>query len=121
MSEKVENMGEASHETALLLGEFKKAIASLEKAVESQTEKSEQGRAKIYRDLETIRAEQSEVNGEIRHLKERLDKADPVLSEMNKWRERFNGMVAMLLFQGAILGGAVALFWKWLAVKLGIN
>jgi predicted nucleic acid-binding Zn-ribbon protein len=114
-------MSEPLHETALLLGEFRKAIASLERAVEQQTEKSEQGRAKIYRELDVIKTEQAEVNSEIRHVKERLDKADPVLSEMNKWRERFNGMVAMLLFQGAILGGAVALFWKWVAVKFGIN
>lgn len=114
-------MSDASHDTALLLGEFRKAIASLEKAVEVQTEKSEEGRRKIYKDLETIRAEQAQVNSEIRHVKDRLDKADPVLSELNRWKERFNGMVMMLLFLGTVLGGAITIFWKWISQKLGVN
>lgn len=121
MTEKADDMSEASHETALLLGEFRKAIASLERAVETQTQKSEEGRGKIYKDLEAIRAEQAEVNSEIRHVKERLDKADPVLSELNRWKERFNGMVITLLFIGTMLGGSLAIFWKWVSQKLGIN
>lgn len=121
MTEKAADMSEASHDTALLLGEFRKAIASLEKAVETQTEKSEEGRRKIYRDLEEIRKEQLITKLEVAEVKNDLKQAKPTLSWIDAWKERFTGMLILCLFVGGALGGSTVLFWKWIGKKIGVD
>lgn len=114
-------MTSGPHETSLMLGELRAQMASLTKAVETQTEKSDAGRAKIYRDLEAIRHDQVLTSHEITAVKSRLDKAEPALMNINAWKERFNGMMMLALFLGGLLGGSVALFWKWIGHKLGVG
>lgn len=108
------------HQTALMLGELRAQVASLALALKDQTDKAEARSARIFQGLEDIRLEQADINDEIRHMKHRLDKADPVLSLMTRWEERIRGMVILLVLIGSILGGSVTLFWGWIKTKIGI-
>lgn len=114
-------MSEPSHETSMLLGELKAQVAALTAAMKDQSDRSDAGRSRIYQELEEVKTTQAGIINDIRHMKLRLDKNDPVLSLVTRWEERIRGMVILLLLIGAALGGAVAMFWKWIAVKFGIN
>lgn len=105
----------------MMLGEFKAQIAALTKAVEAQTEKSDQGRAKIYRDLEEIRKEQLITKLEVAEVKNDLKLAKPTLTWIDAWKERFTGMLILCLFIGGALGGSTVLFWKWIGKKIGVD
>lgn len=105
----------------MMLGEFKAQIAALTKAVEAQTEKSDQGRAKIYRDLEEIRKEQLITKMEVAEVKNDLKLAKPTLTWISAWKERFTGMLILCLLIGGALGGSTVLFWKWIGKKIGVD
>lgn len=108
------------HQTAMLLGELRAQVAALAFTLREQTEKSEARSSKIFQGLEEIRLEQADINDEIRHMKSRLDRADPVLSLMTRWEERIRGMVILLVLIGSILGGGATIFWGWVKTKVGI-
>lgn len=110
----------SDRETAMLLGEFKAQIASLTKALEAQTQKAEDRGARMYKELESIRAEQAIMQRDLADVKESLKKADTTISELNRWRERGIGMISIIGFMGSLFGGGVVLIWKWLGAKFGI-
>ncbi|MBB4063702.1 putative nucleic acid-binding Zn-ribbon protein [Gellertiella hungarica] len=100
---------------------MKAQIASLADAVRAQTEKADQRGTRTYEELENIRVEQAQSRRDMAEVKARLDKAEPTLSEITRWKERFNGMQMMLMMQAAAVGGLMVYFWKWIAVKIGMN
>ena len=114
-------MSDGSYRNDMMLGEFKAQIAALTRAVEAQTEKSDQGRAKIYRDLEEIRKEQLITKLEVAEVKEDIKQAKPTLTWIEAWKERFTGMLMLCLVVGGALGGSVVIFWKWVAKKIGVE
>lgn len=114
-------MSDTQHETSMLLGEMKAQIAALAEAVRVQTEKADQRGARTYGELENIRAEQAQGRRDMAEVRARLDKAEPTLTEITRWRERFFGMQMMLAAQAAAVGGLMVYFWKWLSVKIGMN
>lgn len=114
-------MSDAPHETSMLLGRMEAQIAALTEAVRVQTEKADQRGARTYGELENIRAEQAQGRRDMADVKARLDKAEPTLTEITKWRERFIGMQMLLGAGAAAIGGAMVYFWKWISLKLGVN
>lgn len=114
-------MSDTQHETSMLLGEMKAQIAALAEAVRVQTEKADQRGARTYGELENIRAEQAQGRRDMAEVKARLDKAEPTLTEISKWRERFIGMQMLLGAGAAAIGGLMVYFWKWISVKIGMS
>jgi hypothetical protein len=108
------------HQTAMMLGELRAQVTALTLALKDQTEKAEARAAKIAAMFEEFKIEQLDINDEMRHMKIRLDKADPVLSLMTRWEERIRGMVILLVLIGGILGGAATVFWSWVKTKIGV-
>lgn len=108
------------HQTAMMLGKLEAQVVALTLALKDQQDKSEIRSQKIYASLEDIRLKQADIDDEIRHMKNRLDKADPVLSLMTRWEERIRGMVILLVLIGSVLGGGVTIFWGWIKTKIGI-
>ncbi len=124
-----------SDSTEFKLGEMSGQIAALIDSVKELARKSEEGRARTYKELEQLRLENTEIKNDIKELRKALDdetkglRADllahePTIQNINKWRERFNGIVMAVAVMGSIVGaifGAIfALASKWLAAKLGI-
>lgn len=102
------------------IGRLEGKLDTLLLTVEKNTEKSEQGRSRIYQELEQARADQAETKNEVKALKAQLAEAAPVIADIKKWRERFVGMMLLVGAVGSFIGGAGVLFWKWVSAKLGI-
>jgi hypothetical protein len=116
MRDKDFSMTDSDRAIGRLEGKFDLLLAKVE---EGQRE-SKDGRRKIYEELEAIRADAATTRVQVAGVKDRIDKAEPVLTEIGKWRERFNGMIMLIGAVSALFGGAVALSWKWIATKLGL-
>lgn len=74
-----------------------------------------------YAKAEAIERRLDATDQTIAGLKTQIDAAAPVIKEINQWRERFVGMLMLIGALSAILGGAVVVVWKWVAVKLGMQ
>lgn len=111
-------MTEGNSERAI--GRLEGKVDALVGAVEDQTEKSEKRYARIYQELEKIRLDAAESRRDVGDLKSRMDADADTISDIRKWRERFVGMQMMWAMIFTFLSGALAAFWKWIAVKLGL-
>ncbi len=125
-------MSDGIDQSAMLLGEMKAQIVSLQASVVELTRKSDERGARTYKELEGIRLDQAEMRQDIKEVKKslddkaaelegRLDAAEPTLKEINRWRERFIGIQMFLGALTAAIGGMTVYFWKWIAVKIGMN
>ncbi|MBC7311686.1 MAG: hypothetical protein H5U11_04245 [Rhizobium sp.] len=111
-------MTEGNSERAI--GRLEGKVDALVGAVEDQTEKSQKRYARIYQELEKIRLDAAESRRDVGiHAGFQIADADTI-SDIRKWRERFVGMQMMWAMIFTFLGGALAAFWKWIAVKLGL-
>ncbi|MDQ0422271.1 gamma-glutamyl phosphate reductase [Peteryoungia aggregata LMG 23059] len=121
--------------TEFKLGEMSGQITALIESVRELARKSDENRSRTYSAIEQLRLENAEIKSEIKELRKALDdetkalRADllahePTIQNINKWRERFNGIVMAVAVMGSIVGaifGAVfALASKWIAAKLGL-
>lgn len=102
------------------IGQLEGKLDALIKAVESSAEDSKQYRARIYAELEKVRETSAVGQREIADLKKQMEAAAPVISEINRWRERFTGMLMLIGALSAAFGGGVVILWKWVAAKLGL-
>ncbi|WP_085043824.1 hypothetical protein [Ensifer aridi] len=103
------------------IGRLEGKLDALVSAVQASSEDSKQYRTRIYSELEKAREEAAESRREIADLKKQMDNAQQVISELERWKERFIGM---RMLTGALLmafGGGVALLWKWASAKLGLQ
>lgn len=125
-------MSEGIDQTAMLLGEMKATIESLKATVVELARKSDERGARTYKELEGIRLDQAEIRQDVKEVKKslddkaaelegRLDSAEPTLKEINRWRERFIGIQMFLGALTAAIGGMTVYFWKWIAVRMGLN
>jgi hypothetical protein len=103
------------------IGRLEGKLDGLLFAVEKNQEKSEQGRSRIYLELEQIRAEASESKVKSEAMKSRLDEAGPIISDIKKWRERFIGMQMMVIAISAALGIFAQSIIGWIKTKLGFS
>ena len=111
-------MSESSAERAI--GRLEGSVENLAKMVEIGQQEGREGRSKIYKELEAIRAEASKTIHEVNGLRTRIDEAAPVISDIRKWRERFVGMQMLAAAFFAFIGGSAVIAWKWIALKLGL-
>ncbi|RVE97502.1 hypothetical protein CN234_35525 [Sinorhizobium meliloti] len=106
--------------TLRIIGQLEAKVDALLKAVETSADDSKEYRDRIYSELEQMRMEAAESRREVGDLKKKMDNAQQVISELERWKERFIGM---RMLTGALLmaaGGGIALVWKWLAAKIGV-
>lgn len=101
------------------IGRLEGKLDTLLLTVEKNTEKSEQGRSRIYQELEQARADQAETKNEVKALKAQLAEVAPVIAEIKRWRERFIGMQMLIAVMAAAVGVTAASAWQWIKVKLG--
>lgn len=101
------------------IGRLEGKLDALADAVANQTEKSEQGMARMYREIESLREEATESRRNISGMKEELAGHGPTIAEIKKWKERLIGMQMLSAFVAASFGGILVAGWKWLAVKAG--
>lgn len=95
-------------------------ITALSQAVERSREESNQGRSRIYRELEDVRQKALETNQKVEQVSKDLADNRPVIVEVKRWKERFIGMQMVIATIAAAVGGSVAIFWKWIAAKIGV-
>ncbi|HLP67935.1 MAG TPA: hypothetical protein VK181_10495 [Rhizobium sp.] len=95
-------------------------IAALAPAIETSRKESSDGRARIYGELEAVRAEIQSSKAELLALKETINAHKSTIAMVNIWKERLIGMIVMLAALSSAVGAAVALLWKWLLAKLGL-
>lgn len=110
------------------IGKLEGTLGALVDQVKENAEKSEAGRARIYSELEAARIEMSSIRNEMKGQQETIERSATTinnhavtLGEIERWRERFVGMMMLgSVLSGALITGAIAGL-KWLAVKLGLN
>lgn len=110
------------------IGKLEGTLGALVDQVKDNAEKSEAGRARIYSELEAARIEMSSLKNELTSQRETITKSAGTISthaetlkEIERWRERFVGMMMLgSVLSGALITGAIAGL-KWVAVKLGLN
>ncbi len=110
------------------IGKLEGTLGALVDQVKDNAEKSEAGRARIYLELEAARIEMSSIRNEMKAQQATIERSATTinnhattLGEIERWRERFVGMMMLgSLISGALITGAIAGL-KWLAVKLGLN
>lgn len=95
-------------------------IAALSGAVEKSREESSLGRSRIYRELEDVRQKASETNQKVEKVSEDLADNRTLINDVKRWKERFIGMQMVIATIAAAVGGSVAIFWKWIAAKVGL-
>ncbi|MDW9762137.1 hypothetical protein GOB02_21610 [Sinorhizobium meliloti] len=103
-----------------VIGRLETKLDMLVTAFEKSVDDSKEHRDRISSDLEHMRMEAAESRREVTALKQKMDNAEEVISELNRWKERFIGM---RMLTGVLLmaaGGGIALVWKWAAAKLGM-
>jgi len=101
-------------------GRVEGKLEVLSKMVEQGQEDGREGRARIYQELELIRADAASTRHQVSGLKDRLDEAAPTIADIRRWKERFLGMQMLAAAIFAVIGGSAVLLWKWIAAKLGI-
>lgn len=111
----------------ILIDEMK----SLKDMVAANHTSSETSRRKLHDDQNEFRIAIMQIdhkveagNRETTQIKERLENAEKVTSEMKMWRERLTGMKMVLVgqwvFVAFVIGGALTLGWRWIQAKLGL-
>jgi len=102
------------------IGRLEGTLESLAADFQEGQEEARKGRARIYRDLEAIRADAAATKHQLAEAMTRLDDAAPEIANFKKWKERFIGMQMLAAGVFMVLGGAVAIVWRWVAAKLGL-
>lgn len=77
-------------------------------------------RKQQYLKSETMERRIDSVVVELKSANARLDKMEPVTTDIGRWKERFIGMRILIVFVAAGCGATLATLGKWLAIKLGI-
>lgn len=111
-------MTETNSERAI--GRLEGSMDALVSAVEDQTEKSEERYRRVYKELEEIRLNAAESRRDIGDMKAQMNNDAGTMADIRKWKERFIGMQMMWASIFMLVGGGIAAFWKWIAVKLGL-
>lgn len=106
--------------TERAIGVLEGKLDALIKAVEAGAEDSKLYRARIYSELEKVREAAADSQRKIDDLQKQMETAAPVISEINRWRERFTGMLMLIGALSAAFGGGVVILWKWVAAKMGL-
>ncbi|RVQ21841.1 OmpH family outer membrane protein [Sinorhizobium meliloti] len=102
-----------------VIGRLETKLDMLVSAFEKSSDDSKEYRDRIYSELEQMRTEAAQSRREIADLKKQMDAAGPVISEINRWRERFLGMLMLIGAISAVLGGGMVLVWRWIGAKIG--
>jgi ElaB/YqjD/DUF883 family membrane-anchored ribosome-binding protein len=95
-------------------------IIAQSRAIEKSREESSSGRSRIYQELESIRQKATETSQKVEQVSQDLADNRPLIVEVKRWKERFIGMQMVIAAIAAMIGGAVAIFWKWIATKAGL-
>jgi CII-binding regulator of phage lambda lysogenization HflD len=111
----------------ILIGEMK----SLKETIAANHASSETSRRGLHEEtkelrmaLLTIEHKVESGNKETTEIKDRLEKAEKVATEINTWRERLTGMkmviAAQWIFVAFVVAGALTVGWRWVAAKFGL-
>lgn len=76
-------------------------------------------RKQQYAKSEMMERQMDSVNRELLTVNVRLDKMEPITSDIGRWKERFIGMRILIVFVAAMCGATLATAGKWLAIKFG--
>lgn len=111
-------MSDASTERAI--GNLEGKVELLIQAVNDSRAAGSAGRQRIYEELEEIKEYASDSRRKVDEIADRMTASEPVLSYIKRWKERLIGMSMAFAAIWFVIGAGVALFWKWVATKLGI-
>lgn len=103
------------------IGRLEGKVDSLLSSVEKYQEKGDQGRARIYQELEQIRSDAAESRAKVQELNDRMNEAGPVIADIKRWKERFIGMQMLAFAAAAALGVSASSIAAWLKAKFGFN
>ena len=106
-------------------------IESLGAKIDANHQSSEGSRRRLHEEQNQLRIALVQLdhkvdtgNRETTAIKDRLEKAEQVASEINTWRERITGMKMVLvgqwIFVAFVVGGALTIGWRWVQAKLGL-
>lgn len=84
----------------------------------------DQNRARLdrkdqYEKLEDLERMQGASDQKLAELAARMGKVEPVISEINNWRQRGIGVVMFIGMLSASFGASIAMAWKKISVYLG--
>jgi len=84
----------------------------------------DQNRARVdrkdqYEKLEDLERMQGASDQKLAELAARMGKVEPVISEINNWRQRGIGVVMFIGLMSASFGAAITLAWKKILIFLG--
>jgi CII-binding regulator of phage lambda lysogenization HflD len=111
----------------ILIGEMK-SLKEMVAASHASSEISRRGLHEEQKELRmallTIEHKVESGNKETTQIKERLENAEKVATEIKAWRERLTGMKMVLAVQWVfvifVVGGAATIGWRWLSAKIGL-
>ena len=108
--------------------ETQRQFQALEKRLEDMAliqketaEESREGRRRIYDAQDESNKSITQMRVEIKSIKEQMAVDKPVLDGISRWKERIIGMQMLTAGVAAAVGGATMLFWKWIAIKIGLQ
>jgi len=76
-------------------------------------------RKQQYAKSESMERRIDSVDRELQTVNVRLEKIEPITTDIGRWKERFIGMRILIVFVAALCGATVATVGKWIAIKLG--
>jgi len=57
----------------------------------------------------------------VKSIKETMAVDKPILDGISRWKERIIGMQMLITGISVAITGGTILFWKWIALKIGLN
>ena len=91
----------------------------IESRMDEDAKASYESRRQTHKELEAIRSDAAESRAKVANIADKLEKAEPVLTDIKRWKERLIGMGIAYTALGAIIGVMVAALWKSIIAKLG--
>ena len=84
-------------------------------------DESREGRRRIYEAQDESSKVISSLSAELKTITNQMAEDKPVLDGISRWKERVIGMQMLVTGVAAAVGGATVLFWKWIAIRIGLN
>lgn len=102
-----------------LIGKIEATQEAIKEALERHQNESREGRAKIYKEIEATNTTIADMRSDFKELNIRLEGVETKLTGFEKLRENVKGGVLVISIIWATIGGAIAIFWKWIVAKMG--
>ena len=102
-----------------LIGKIEATQEAIKETLERHQSESREGRSKIYKEIEATNTTIADMRADFKELNIRLESVETKLTGFEKLRENVRGGVIVISIIWATIGGAIAIFWKWIIAKMG--